>query len=69
MDCIEVEGVERDSKEGVFLVEGSQVRFTPVECSDGPNGGLVVDSGLQGGEVIVLYPSEDLSDGDAVRTQ
>ncbi len=61
--------VERDSKEGVFLVEGSQVRFTPVECSDGPNGGLVVDSGLQGGEVIVLYPSEDLSDGDAVRTQ
>jgi RND family efflux transporter MFP subunit len=61
--------VMRDSVEGVFLIEDSRVTFTPIECSEGPNGGLVVESGLIGGESVVLHPTEDLSDGDTVRTQ
>ena len=61
--------VERDSVKGVFLVMDGQVKFNPIKCSEGPNGGLVVESGLSGGESVVLHPTEELSDGDAVRTE
>ena len=61
--------VERDSVKGVFLVEAGQVKFKPIKCSEGPNERLVVESGLEGGELVVLHPKEGLSDGDAVRTE
>jgi len=60
--------VERDSVEGVFLIEGGHVKFQPIKCSDGPNGTCVVESGLEGEERVVLRPTENLKDGDAVRT-
>jgi len=61
--------VERDSEKGVFLIKDGEVNFKPIKCSDSPNGGFIVESGLNGGEFVVLKPTEDLSDGDAVRTQ
>ena len=61
--------VERGEARGVFLVQDGRVQFQPIECSEGPNGGFVVESGLSGGESVVQNPAETLSDGDAVRTQ
>lgn len=61
--------VERDGRRGVFLVQDGAVTFQAIECSEGPSGGFVVESGLSGGESVVLNPLDTLSDGDAVRTQ
>lgn len=60
--------VERDGVEGVFLIEEDRVTFREVRCGDGPPGARAVEAGLVGGERIVLRPSDELSDGDSVRT-
>lgn len=59
--------VERGGAQGVFLIEASRVRFHEVQCAEGPPGSVAVAAGLVGGEKIVLRPTDDLSDGDAVR--
>jgi len=60
--------VERDGVEGVFLIEEDRVTFREVRCGKGPPGSRSVEAGLEGGERIVLRPTDDLSDGDTVRT-
>ena len=60
--------VERDGVEGVFLIKEDRVTFREVRCGDGPPGARAVEAGLVGGERIVLRPSDELSDGDSVRT-
>lgn len=59
--------VRRDGKEGVFLLEGDQVRFHPVELGARKAGRLVVRFGLQGGERILADPPATLADGDRVQ--
>jgi hypothetical protein len=60
--------VKRGGVEGVFLIDGDRVSFRKVTCGKGPPGSRAVEVGLEGGERVVLRPTDDLSDGDTVRT-
>lgn len=53
----------------LFTVEGGRARLTPVEV--GHDNGEVAEilSGLSGGETVVLYPGETVSDGAAVEAR
>ncbi len=59
--------VERGGRRVVFTVEGGRARMKPVEGIEDKPGQLVVSSGLEGGESIVLRPPPNLADGAKVR--
>src|SRR5262249_7903991 len=54
---------------GVFVLERDTVRLRAVELGDQRAGGVVVSSGIEEGETLVLSPPASLSDGDRVRVQ
>jgi RND family efflux transporter MFP subunit len=61
--------VLRDGKRGVFAVEGDRVRFVPVEAGDDRKTGVVIRSGLSGGELVVVDPTPAIADGIVVRKE
>lgn len=54
-------------KQGVFVLEGESLRFTEVALGERKSGKVIVLSGLQEGQELVLSPSEKLKDGMQVR--
>jgi HlyD family secretion protein len=54
-------------REGVFVVERDTVRFVELKAGEERNGKRRVESGLKGGERVVLDPPARLADGDRVR--
>jgi RND family efflux transporter MFP subunit len=61
--------VTRDGKQGVFVVEGQTVRFVAVAVLAERRTGSAVNSGLLGGELVVVDPPASLANGMTVRTE
>jgi HlyD family secretion protein len=53
----------------VYKVEGDKVRRQEVKIDHRSGLTAEVVSGLQNGDVIVVHPSEDLSDGQSVEVR
>lgn len=64
------DSLEREEREGVFVVVDGVARFTPVELGVTGEEDFEVRSGLEGGETLVVGPFRvlrDLEHGDAVK--
>ena len=61
--------VERDGRRVAFVVEEGHVRSVPVATGPAAGGRVTIQSGLTGGETVVLSPPQGLSDGSRVRIQ
>jgi RND family efflux transporter MFP subunit len=59
--------ITRGDVRGVFVLEGARVTFRAIGGDEGRDGRVVVLSGLDGGERVVLDPPPSLGDGDLVR--
>ena len=59
--------VQREGSTGVLVLEEDQLRFQLVTLGGSQGKRRVVDSGLEGGEVVVLRPGRELVDGTRVR--
>ncbi len=62
-DCV----VRVDGHSGVFLLERDVVHFLALETVPASAARVLVQSGLEGGERIILSPPFSLADGDRVR--
>jgi RND family efflux transporter MFP subunit len=60
--------VTRDGATVVFVLSGGVARRTAVRTAGESGGFLDVESGLSGGETVILDPAPDLVDGAKVRT-
>lgn len=58
-----------DGNEVIFVVSGGSVERRAVRTEVGPNGSLLIRSGLAAGEQVVLDPPAELADGDLVEVQ
>jgi HlyD family secretion protein len=61
--------VKIDGKSGVFVVDRDVARFHPIAGGEARSGKVLVQSGLEGGEKLVVQPPSSLSDGDRVRVK
>jgi HlyD family secretion protein len=61
--------VEREGQRVAFVVEDERVRRVQVEAGPVKDGQVMIQSGLRGGETVVLSPPPGLSDGSRVRIQ
>lgn len=62
--------LQADGKAAVLRVVDGRIRRTAVQLGPGDaTGGVVVTSGLQGGETLVADPAPGLEDGDRVRVK
>ncbi len=59
--------VERDAKPFVFVLEGGQVEMRPVTLGPGRGNQVLVASGLEIGETVVVAGHRNLLDGQEVR--
>jgi RND family efflux transporter MFP subunit len=64
-DCV----VRIGGKSGVFVVERDVARFREIAGGEERSGKVLVQSGLGGGERLVVHPPASLSDGDRVRVK
>ena len=58
---------QREGKKVAFVVDQGRVRRVGVETGAAQGPSVVVESGLAGGEVVVLSPPAGLADGDRVK--
>lgn len=61
--------VSADGRKGVWVVEESRVRFQRVEAGETRKGVSPIESGLSGGELVVVDPPAGLSNGIIIRTE
>ncbi len=59
--------VTKDGKKMVFLIQGDEVRETPVLLGEAIGNGLEVKSGLKDGDKVVLSPADKLKNGMKVK--
>jgi RND family efflux transporter MFP subunit len=59
--------VTKDGKKMVFLIQGDEVRETPVLLGESVGNGLEVKSGLKDGDKVVLSPADKLKNGMKVK--
>ncbi len=59
--------IESGGKQMVAIVQGDHVRFSAVEVNETDGVDVRVQSGVQGGDVVVRHPSDDVVDGVRVR--
>jgi RND family efflux transporter MFP subunit len=59
--------VERDGRRVSFVVEEGHVRSVPVATGPADGRRVTIQSGLSGGETVVLSPPKGLADGGRVR--
>jgi multidrug efflux pump subunit AcrA (membrane-fusion protein) len=59
--------VRVDGKEGAFVAERGRVRFQPVAVAARRGGQVVIEGGLEAGQLVVLEPPTDLGAGDRVQ--
>ena len=57
----------RNGKKVVFVMQGDEVKETPVTLGGGVGAGLEVKDGLKNGDKVVLSPSEKLKNGTKVK--
>ncbi len=58
-----------DGRRGVFVVTGDSVRFTPVKTGEERKTNVVIESGLSGGELVVVSPPAGLNDGTQIKRE
>jgi RND family efflux transporter MFP subunit len=61
--------VTRGGVRGIFVIEEDRSRFVPVETGDTRPGGIVIVRGLSGGELVIVDPKSEISDGIVVRRE
>jgi RND family efflux transporter MFP subunit len=59
--------ITKDGKKMVFLIQGDQVKETPVLLGESVGNGLEVKSGLKDGDKVVLSPADKLKNGMKVK--
>ena len=59
--------VTEQGRPGVYVLERDVARFAAVTVGERRSGRAVIESGLSGGEQVVLAPPASLQDGDRVR--
>jgi RND family efflux transporter MFP subunit len=60
--------VSKDGKKMVFVIQGDEVKETPVLLGEAVGNGLEVKSGLKDGDKVVLSPADKLKTGMKVKT-
>lgn len=58
---------DRDGSRGAFVLERGRARFRPLTLGERRGERLVVERGLEGGELVILNPELALSDGIQVK--
>ncbi len=58
---------ERDGARGAFVLERGRARFRPLSLGERRGERIVVERGLEGGEMVILNPELALSDGIQVK--
>lgn len=61
--------ITREGTAGVYLVEEDRVRFAKVTPGASRPNGTVIESGLRGGELVVIEGSTRISDGATIRVE
>ncbi len=59
--------VTKDGKKIVFLIQGDEVKETPITLGEAVGNGLEVKSGLKDGDKVVLSPADKLKNGMKVK--
>ena len=57
----------RDGQEAVFVVRDGRAQLTPLKTGRRGQREAEVREGLSGGEQVILYPGDTITDGAAVR--
>jgi HlyD family secretion protein len=58
--------VRLDGERGAFVLERDTVRFRPLKLGEERSGKVLVEAGLEDGDLIVLAPPPTLADGERV---